>query len=157
MIKKIDPSALSGIVHVPPSKSDAQRAILAADLAKGESTITNFGNCDDVLNMIKIIQQLGASIKVDNTKSELFILGIVNRPSPHNIYCGESGLASRLIPPILGAFGGDFIVFGEGTLNQRKMSFFETEFPKMGLKVSLNEGRFPMTISGKLNNGNYEC
>ncbi len=155
MIKKIYPSELKGIVHVPPSKSDAQRAILAAALAKEQSIITNFGNCDDVLNMIKIIQQLGASVNYSNSKSELYIDGILEYPSSGKINCGESGLASRLIPPIIGAFGGEFNVFGEGTLNQRKMSFFETEFPKMGLKVSLNAGRFPMAISGKLNNGHY--
>lgn len=156
MIKKIVPSNLKGIVNVPPSKSDAQRSILAAALSKGQSTISNFGKSDDVLNMINIIQQMGAFVSSSNSNSELFVEGIVNYPSSGNIHCGESGLAARLIPAILGTFGGDFILSGEGTLNQRSMSFFEKEFPKMGLKVALSDGKFPMSISGQFTSGTYE-
>ncbi len=156
MIKKIVPSNLSGIVNVPPSKSDAQRAILAAALSKGQSTISNFGKSDDVLNMIKIIQQMGASVSSSNSNSELIVEGIVNYPSSGNIHCGESGLAARLIPAILGVFEGTFILSGEGTLNQRSMSFFEKEFPKMGLEVALSDGKFPMSILGQFTSGTYE-
>jgi 3-phosphoshikimate 1-carboxyvinyltransferase len=156
MIKKIVPSKLKGTVQAPPSKSDAQRAILAAALSKGHATISNYGKSDDVLNMIKIIQQLGASVNYSNSKSELYIDGILEYPSSAKINCGESGLAARLLPSILGAFGGEFNILGEGTLTKRNMSFFEKEFPKLGLELALTDGKFPMEISGKFTSGTYE-
>lgn len=155
MIKKVIPTLLKGTVNVPPSKSDAQRAILAAALSKGTSSIQNPGNSSDVLNMIDIVQQLGACVNLTKETSNLEIKGVNNIPSNIILNCGESGLASRLIPPVLASFGGTFQFLGEGTLNNRNMSFFKSEFPRLGIEVELKDLRFPMKLSGKLKSGDY--
>jgi 3-phosphoshikimate 1-carboxyvinyltransferase len=155
MIKKVIPSLLKGTVNVPPSKSDAQRAILAAALSKGTSRIQNPGKSDDVMHMIDIVQQIGAFVNLKNETAIIEITGIDKVSSNIILNCGESGLASRLIPPVMASFGGDFQFIGEGTLNNRNMSFFKSEFPQMGIEVELTDLRFPMKLYGKLKNGNY--
>jgi 3-phosphoshikimate 1-carboxyvinyltransferase len=155
MIKKVIPSLLKGTVNVPPSKSDAQRAILAAALSKGTSRIQNPGKSDDVMHMIDIVQQIGAFVNLKNETAIIEITGIDKVSSNIILNCGESGLASRLIPPVMASFGGDFQFIGEGTLNNRNMSFFKLEFPQMGIEVELTDLRFPMKLYGKLKNGNY--
>ena len=61
----IKPSKLSGEVNVPPSKSLAHRAIIAASLAKGKSVIKNIAFSEDIKATIKGMQELGAQIEVD--------------------------------------------------------------------------------------------
>ena len=59
---------LKGKITVPASKSDAQRALLAAALAKGKSTILAIGESDDVQMMLRAIGQLGATTAGNNQK-----------------------------------------------------------------------------------------
>ena len=47
-------------VVVPPSKSFAQRAILAAALNNKATSLHNVGESDDVQHILKIAEQLGA-------------------------------------------------------------------------------------------------
>ena len=59
MIKSIQFTSFNGELNIPPSKSEAQRSLLCAALADGESTIHNveqidrgYQNIDDRLNAI---------------------------------------------------------------------------------------------------------
>ena len=58
MIKKIQPCLLSGELVIPASKSDAQRAILAASLCEGRSEVYNVGSSDDVRAMLNCVRKL---------------------------------------------------------------------------------------------------
>ena len=66
MIATITPSQCMGTVTIPPSKSMAHRAIIAAAFADGVSHITNVDFSEDILATIEGMRQLGAQI----TRSE---------------------------------------------------------------------------------------
>ena len=66
MIQALSSRQLRGKITVPASKSDAQRAILAAALANGQSSIIGVGVSDDVKAMFQAIEKLGASVTIQN-------------------------------------------------------------------------------------------
>jgi len=148
MIKEITQDKLNGIVQVPASKSDAQRAIIAASLCKGESLIKNCGSSADVLNLINALKKLGVEI-IEKLPGELSVKRTADFIS------GESGLSSRLMTSILAAQKQAFTITGEGSLLKRPMTFFETALPEMGVEFSSNDGFFPIQLQGPIKAGNY--
>ena len=73
MERCVDPSEVKGQIKAPASKSMTQRAIAAALLADGQSTIFNPSYCDDSLAAMSIACGLGA--KMDPKPGELVIDG----------------------------------------------------------------------------------
>ena len=63
MERTIAPSNINGTLKAPASKSMTQRAIAAALLAAGETTIINPSYCDDSLAAMSIAEGLGARVK----------------------------------------------------------------------------------------------
>jgi len=154
MEKDIKGVELSGKVVIPPSKSDGQRAILCAGLSAGKSIIYNVGQSNDELAMIRNIQQFGA--KVEIRENEIEVDGSINFPKNAEFNCGESGLGLRLMTSICAVFDGNHSLTGEGSILNRSQSFFNEEFPKMGLEVESNNGFLPITLNGHLNPGIYK-
>lgn len=143
-----------GTISIPPSKSDSQRALLIAALGDGTSILRNVGKSEDELAMIQNIQLLGASISWLDDKT-LSIKGNFQNTHFSTLNCGESGLGLRLLTSIA-CLKEDYIsLFGSGTLLQRDQSFFTTFLPKMGIKVSDNNGKLPLSIRGPLKSGAY--
>lgn len=154
MERKLSARKLEGTIQIPASKSDAQRAVLAAALTNGRSTIVNTGNSDDVLSMIGAISRLGAVTGYE--RDDLIINGFTSPNDIHEIYVGESGLALRLLCSICSALGGEYHFTGKGTLNERDHSFFEDQLSSYGIEVSSENGHLPLTINGKLQSGDYK-
>ncbi|TNE54551.1 MAG: 3-phosphoshikimate 1-carboxyvinyltransferase [Bacteroidetes bacterium] len=136
-----------GKIQVPPSKSDAQRAILAAGLAQGTSHLTNYGNSDDELVMQNFIRQIGAEI-IEKKNRVLRVNGTNSFPSEATFQIGESGLSARLITAICAAHPGHFIIKGEGSLLERPMHSFQDILPMFGIHFQSNQGFLPLHISG---------
>ena len=153
MKKWIKASRLSGKISIPSSKSDSQRALLAAALSSGTSIIANVGQSDDEQNMLKNIQLLGAEVRIHQDNIE--IKGIDNFPKQLDLNVGESGLGLRLLTSICAAHEGMHRIFGEGSILTRDHSFFEQYFPTMGVDVASNGGKLPLEISGQLKSGKY--
>jgi 3-phosphoshikimate 1-carboxyvinyltransferase len=149
MEKKIDPGHRKGIVAIPASKSDAQRAYLAAALAKGKSTITGWGNSSDETALLIAIRELGAQVDVSAT-NELLISGIEQFPAAATISAGESGLGIRLLATVCAAHEGTFHIEGEGTLESRPMDFFESSLPLFGARCQTTDGKIPLEITGPM-------
>ncbi len=128
-------------VNIPPSKSYAQRAILAAALSKHTSIIQNTGSSADVLAMIEVAKKLGAQVDVKDT--DVHITGFVN-PIERSLNLGESGLGMRLVTAIVAVLDGDFKLTGEGSLKTRPMDEFTTILPQLGVTYEQNktEGYF---------------
>ena len=72
MDKLIIPGAVEGEVDPPSSKSYAQRAIAAALLADGTSTLSGIEMCDDTAAALRVVQALGA--RVENTSSGTYVI-----------------------------------------------------------------------------------
>lgn len=153
MEKKIKAVQLSGKINIPPSKSDGQRAILAAGLSQGRSVLYNVGQSADELAMLRNIQQFGAKVEIHN--DHVIVDGSFLFPAKTTFNCGESGLGLRLMTAVCAVFEGEHTLMGEGTILNRSQQFFIDYFPKMGVDIQSNNGKLPISIQGHLKSGNY--
>ncbi|MGB0933926.1 MAG: 3-phosphoshikimate 1-carboxyvinyltransferase [Lishizhenia sp.] len=151
MNKKIFPFNLSGTVEIPASKSDSQRAILCAALAKGKSVLYNIGKSNDEVDMLNAIETLGAFVKcVDNKKSIYEIDGTNFCKEGKDLELGESGLGSRLLIAVLSSFESTFRLNGKGSLVNRPMDFYIQNLPKLGVQLQCQNNTLPIAVAGPL-------
>ncbi|MBP5474239.1 MAG: 3-phosphoshikimate 1-carboxyvinyltransferase [Bacteroidales bacterium] len=150
MKQDVVPSKIFGKIKAPASKSVTQRAIAAALLAEGESTIVNPSYCDDALAAMSIASGLGA--KVRPNPGELKIIGTTGLKE-QKLNCGESGLAIRMFSPIASLFSDEIKLTGSGTLKARPMSMIQDALTQFGVKCESNNGLLPITIQGPLKGG----
>jgi 3-phosphoshikimate 1-carboxyvinyltransferase len=152
MTQLIHPGKRIGTITVPPSKSDAQRAILAASLVpEGHSVIQNCGESADVKSIIESVRLLGAQVSGDFTS--LIIHGISALPAKCQLNVGESGLAFRMLAGVLASADGDFTLKGSGSLENRTHEFVVEALKTCGAKVASTNHRLPLLISGKFKSG----
>ena len=151
MIVTVQPSALTGEILAPASKSSMQRACAAALLRTGETIIHHPGYSNDDKAALGVIRDLGAEVSEQADGS----LRVVSKGAGHGaagitVNCGESGLGLRMFAPIIALSGEMIRVKGEGSLLSRPMDFFDEIFPKLGIKVISNKGKLPLEIQGPL-------
>ena len=122
---------LRGAVTPPCSKSYAQRALAAALLASGRTTLRGIELCRDTLSAMAAIKLLGAEVEIidDNT---LVINGGL-KPRTQTLNVGESGLAARLFTPIAATAGVPITIEGEGTLLHRPMAMMVEPLKELGV------------------------
>lgn len=162
-------------LNMPASKSFAQRAIIAAALADGESRLEGYSPCGDNEAAIEVAKALGAEVRVEAagvrsdlsdsstdtaTGTTLTIKGAgssVNMLDKLNV--GESGLLTRLMIPIVAALGkGQPIeIDGIGTLPARPLKGASEIMAGFGTVLRpLNpapEVHVPLTVQGPLLSG----
>ncbi len=145
-------------ITVPSSKSYAQRAILAAALAKGESRLGNYTACRDSESALEVARRLGADVKVENAGDfrEIVIRGIDAYEGCldgkiESLPVGESGLLARLCIPLMAQLSDNVTITGEGTLSGRKLSGASAIMSAVGSSVkSEKQDYLPMTVHGRL-------
>lgn len=152
MKKNVDPCRLQGRVFISASKSDGQRALIAAALATGVSHIRSLGNSDDERAMLSSIRKMGA-IVTKKTDGDCQIVGTRHFPTEMTFHCGESGLGLRLLAGVCACQNGRYTIHGKGSILRRKHLFFETHFPKWGVNVRLQDGFLPLQITGVIRPG----
>ena len=114
----------TGPLPMPASKSFAQRAIVAAALAQGTSTLSGYTPCGDNESALAVARALGAT--VERAGDRVVITGIGAQPGSldlEEIHTGESGFLTRFVVPILSALSEKPVrVTGEKTLLQRPLT-----------------------------------
>lgn len=166
-------------LNMPASKSFAQRAIIAAALADGESRLGGYSPCGDNEAAIAVAKALGATVRIESdggslqvgslrqnspaieatshSGSTLIIEGIgssVNIPEKINV--GESGLLTRLMIPLVSALGnGNQIeIDGIGTLPTRPLKGAAEIMAGFGTVLRplkpAPEVHVPLTVQGPL-------
>jgi 3-phosphoshikimate 1-carboxyvinyltransferase len=152
MLQQVHPGKYSRNIQIPASKSDGQRALLAAALAKGTSYIYQLGNSKDELAMLYCIEQLGA--KTTWKDYVLEVEGLSTFPNEIALNCGESGLTSRLLIAVCAMYPGNFSISGEGSLLQRSMDFYVDLFNEQQLTFAFSENNtLPLQVSGGIKAG----
>lgn len=148
----VSPSAPTGSLSAPSSKSSMQRACAAALLHNGTTIIYNAGISNDDKAALNIIQHLGAKVKYDVDKIIIESKGFSAADSIENklISCGESGLSFRMFAPIAALSSGTVILTGSGSLSSRPMKFFDEVFPQLKVNIESNNGFLPLHITGPL-------
>lgn len=153
MKKVVRSQAYAGTIQVPPSKSDGQRALLCAALANGWSEVRGVGISKDEQHMLETIRRMGA--QVEPLDHGWRIKGIDRKTDELEVHAGESGLGIRLLTPVCAALTSKATLSGEGSLQNRDLSFFSRYLPDMGVDVSLSGNSVPIKINGQLKGGNY--
>ncbi|MEZ4800559.1 MAG: 3-phosphoshikimate 1-carboxyvinyltransferase [Flavobacteriales bacterium] len=158
MKKDVYPSILTGTIKAPGSKSIAQRMVAGALLAKGESFIADYPESADCQAALQVAQQLGAVITTNQNDITIkggfpqnFQNGIRNPKD--QIFCGESGLASRMFTPIAALYHEEILVEGEGSLLLRPFTEFDQVIPALGAKCKTKKGKLPVKVHGPLQGG----
>ena len=165
-------------LHMPVSKSFAQRAIIAAALAEGTSRLHGYTPCGDNEAAVQVARNLGAKVEVDG--SEVTIVGIsasLGSLDMPELHVGESGLLTRMLIPVMAQLSAKPVTFtGEKTLLNRPltgareiMEAFEAEC--QSVQIATGEAlamtcetpakaseplRVPLTVKGPLKAGRAE-
>ena len=136
----IIPSKLRGTVTPPSSKSVAHRALIAAALSGGFSTISNLGDSKDI--------QATRSCPVGPVK--------MNRVQAHGRHvrracpcldCGESGSTLRFLIPLALSCGAGGRFTGRGRLMERPQGPYDALFQEKGIFWQLKDG--VLTVTGR--------
>ena len=155
-------------LHMPVSKSFAQRAIIAAALAEGTSHLHGYTPCGDNEAAIQVARNLGAKVEVNDREVTITgiaaSLGSLDMPELH---VGESGLLTRMMIPVMAQLSAGPVTFtGEKTLLNRPltgareiMEAFEAEISpldSLGRNDIVDPVRVPLTVKGPLKAGRAE-
>lgn len=164
-------------VQMPSSKSFAQRAIIAAALSDGMSTLSGYSPCGDNDAAVSVARALGAEVtaglsykdgKVIKNTSSLTIKGRgLAALAQKSLHTGESGLLTRLMIPLAAVLGGgDVEITGEGTLTRRPLKGAREIMAAFGVKLEnqsvsgmeqtsgdSGEIKVPLRLTGHLEGG----
>ena len=153
MTLKIEKCILKGEVSVPPSKSDAHRALICGALSD-ESYIKNLADSEDIKATINCLNTLGAAIEKQGNGIK------IGRVDPFNIKegtvldCNESGSTLRFLIPLC-LLGGKKVVFkGSGRLMERPLSLYEKICNERGFAFQKDGNT--LTLCGKLESGVFQ-
>lgn len=141
---------IAGSITAPASKSYAQRAVAAALLAGGETTLTHLDLCNDTRAALDVARRLGASVSHEETTYT--IRGGLN-PVSTKLNIGESGLATRLFTPIASLCHMPITINGEGSILRRPIEMMEEPLQALGVEVISNGGYLPISVKGPMRGG----
>jgi len=153
MIRIVKPSAISGEVHAPPSKSLTQRAIAAGYCATGTTVIRKPSRCSDALAALDIVTALGA--RGEDTGDDILIHGNPSFPGHDDavkryLNCRESGLSMRMFAPLAALSSFSSVFTGEGSLVKRPAGMIREAFDQLGVSFYSETGYLPFEIRGPL-------
>jgi 3-phosphoshikimate 1-carboxyvinyltransferase len=149
----IKPSSVNGTIDAPASKSYLQRAIMASSLCNGTSILDGVSLCDDSEAVLNIAKELGATIEYHGRQLTIKE-GITTSNSILN--CHESGLALRMLSPIVALFPDSTTITGSGSLLNRPIDMISDALMQLKVAVTTNNGKLPITIGGNLQGGTIE-
>lgn len=149
-MKCIKPTALSGTITAPSSKSVLQRVAAAALLTPGTSRIRHTSLCDDSRAALRAAQSLGAVI-TEETEGVLIHGGAVR--GGVTVDCGEAGLSLRMFTPLAALASEPVVLTGRGSLLTRPMEMMTAPLQDLGASCRTRDGRLPLTVHGPLRGG----
>ncbi len=121
----VEPRPLNGRVTMPGSKSLSLRALVAASLAEGKSTISNLLDSADTKYAIKFLKDAGININIINDK--VVINGNTFNDTKPIFNAGSSATIWRFMIPILVYKFGRISITGHSDLLSRPL-FENLEF-----------------------------
>ena len=145
-------------VDVPPSKSIANRALVCAALADGDSEIIGVAPGDDAAAMLGCLEALGCLISLRTTEddgiAEVSGTGAFLRPGPLQLHAGLAGTTSRFVTALAALGPGPYTIDGDEPLRGRPMAPLHDSLTALGAEVTpLGEpGHLPVEVSGPLQN-----
>ncbi|MFA7681948.1 MAG: hypothetical protein WCX61_02875, partial [Candidatus Peribacteraceae bacterium] len=158
---RIEPLLLpfDAALTMPGSKSHANRAIIAACLAKGTTNICNATPCDDVVLLVKNLQRMGFAVQwKDRRKGTLVIRGGIpqNKNSKTvTLFCDNAGTTLRFLTSLACIVPGQWIITGNARMCERPIGDLTNALKTLGAQIEDTDGCPPLHIRGRnLKGGN---
>jgi len=150
---RAQPSALSGTIRAPPSKSYTHRTILTAALSGGPCRIARPLLSEDTEATISGIEALGAEVARGDDGLTVSCEGL--RPPIREIDARNSGTTLRLLSGIAALLDGPTVLTGDASLRTRPMGPLLDALIGLGAKCrSLGpNGCPPVEIRGPIRGG----
>ena len=148
---RITPSEARGEIIAPPSKSLTHRALIAAALSAGFSTIENTDRSQDIIATNDSLVKAGAIIASDGSKLKVSGGRLFTRKTKVNV--GESGSTLRFLIPLALIYGQNVTFRGSERLMQRPLSVYEDICRKQG--IFFEADKTSLKVCGKLKPGEY--
>lgn len=141
---------LDATVRVPGSKSIANRALVCAALADGESEICGVPAGDDVEAMSAALRHLGVGVTTDATR--VTVDGGLNRFRRGSLVldCRLAGTTSRFLTAVAALVPGPITIDGGAELRRRPMAPLHDALRDLGVDVRVigPDGQLPAVVSG---------
>ena len=138
-------------ITVPGSKSIANRALVCALLADGESGISNLPDGDDTAAMLAALPGLGVASRVEG--DAVTIQGVSGRPSAGEFDAGLAGTTSRFLCAVTALAEGTSVVTGGVPLRERPFGGLLAALRELGARVDAEGDGLPARIVGSLQGG----
>jgi len=148
---KVYPSVVSGSLPAPASKSHTIRAVAAAMLAFGKTTLFHPSHGNDAEVMFDIARKSGATVISFPDRVEITGKSYLRQTT---INCGESGLCARLMIALAALFTSEVTVTGRGTLLNRQLGDIIIPLNHLDVDCSSENGYLPFKIRGPIKAGN---
>ena len=142
-MRAVWPAKLCGEVTIPASKSDLLRALLIASLADGTSRITGRNDCDDVLSLIRCLEQVGVAV---TREADGYTVRGGKWNATHSVDCGECGFLSRVLPFVCAAQFEETVITGRGSLLRREQQSLFTVLDRAGITYSRFTWNIPFSV-----------
>jgi len=149
----ISPSAVSGSVAVPGSKSHTIRAIVSALLAEGTSRIIAPLRSEDTASALRAALALGAELQQDSAEGwEIRGTGGKLR-TPAKLDFGNSGTGMRLLCAVSCLGTGEVVFDGDDSLRRRPMEPLLAALTQLGAHCRSQKGFAPCAVQGPMIGG----
>jgi 3-phosphoshikimate 1-carboxyvinyltransferase len=148
-------SAGAAAIRIPASKSISHRALIAAALADGDSSLNHVVRNADTEATMRVLRHLGAEI-IENEDGTVLVRGVhgIGQYDGEVADCGESGSTLRFLIPLFSLTGQEVSFTGHGRLMERPLSVYEQMFRARGLSWKQENGI--LRIQGALMAGSYQ-
>ena len=141
---------LLGSLRVPGSKSLTNRALVAAALAEGESTLLNPLDSTDTRALAEALRLLGAEIFFEGACWR--VRGPVRGSREGSVFLdvGDAGTPARFLAALLPAIPGRYVLDGTPRLRERPMNPLFEAIRTLGADVTFlgRAGFLPVSIRG---------
>ena len=142
-------SQLQGSLAVVSSKSLSHRALIAAGLAQGISTIHNLLDCDDLTATKNALKALGVRIEKKT------IYGGTWRVKNSTIDAKESGSTLRFMIPIALLLDKPITFMGRKRLVKRPLDVYQDIFKTKVKYQPLSKNSLPLKVQGPLQSDHF--
>lgn len=134
---------LFGSVQVPPSKSLAQRYLLAACLAGPPAAVENYPQAEDPKLLLAALQKVGFLLRVEGQRVAVEGFSPVREAQ---LFLGNNGTGLRLLVALLTSLPGRYQVDGVPRLRERPLGRLLQALRSLGARIE-GEG-LPLVIEG---------
>jgi 3-phosphoshikimate 1-carboxyvinyltransferase len=145
---------IDAVVVPPGSKSITNRALLAAALATGTSTLRGVLFADDTEAMIDCVRSLGAVVSLTENATTISVSGIGGDLSgcSSTFFARQSGTTARFLASVLALGDTPLRLDADDAMRRRPMNDVFAAIERLGVKVSFDQvaGHLPAVVQGPI-------